>query len=272
MTLASKSARRSPVSPSGVTAEDVSGQARIFSESSDIPSTDWIWTSSTAIEITGGSDYGFPNFELHLPAKNNTFDSALKRLSDILIGLLLILLSGPTMIVIAALIICTSRGPIIFRQKRLGQYGKIFVVYKFRTMYSYLSDPLAIRQTSQKDSRVTPLGSFLRRTSLDELPQFFNVIAGDMSIVGPRPHALGTSISGIPLEAADPRYPLRHLVRPGITGWAQVNASRGAMDSIEQIVRRVDHDLYYLQHSNIWFDLRIMFRTLVMLITERSAW
>lgn len=194
-----------------------------------------------------------------------------KRAIDIVAALVLIILVAPLMLLIAAAIKCSSCGPIIFRQERIGQYGKVFVVFKFRTMYAHLGDPLATRQTSTCDERVTPLGRILRATSLDELPQFFNVLLGDMSLVGPRPHALGTSIRGMSLDIADARYPLRHLVRPGITGWAQINGSRGALVSAEHLRRRLDHDLDYVRRASPALDLWIMFRTLIHLLTGFDA-
>lgn len=193
--------------------------------------------------------------------------SFLKRAIDIVAALVLIVSAGPFMLLIAAAIKCSSSGPVIFRQERIGQYGKVFFVFKFRTMYAHMSDPMAARQTSAHDERITPLGKILRVTSLDELPQFFNVLLGDMSLVGPRPHALGTSISGMSLEVTDARYPLRHLVRPGITGWAQINGSRGALVSAEHLRRRLDHDLDYVQKFGPALDMWIMLRTLIQLLS-----
>jgi lipopolysaccharide/colanic/teichoic acid biosynthesis glycosyltransferase len=175
------------------------------------------------------------------------------------------------MLVIAIIIKLTSSGSVIFRQKRVGFEGNVFEILKFRTMYAHLADPLAERQSCKKDERVTRFGRLLRRTSLDELPQFLNVLAGDMSLVGPRPHALGTTANGIPLEIADPRYDLRHKAKPGVTGWAQVNGCRGAVATVDQVVRRVDHDLYYIENWSLALDLKIICRTALLMLTDRDV-
>lgn len=215
----------------------------------------------------------FPELPLllthHRPRRE--WEAMLKRVIDVVVAALLTLCAAPIMLAIAVIIKLTSSGSILFRQKRVGFQGNVFEILKFRTMYSHMADPLAERQSCKQDERVTRFGRLLRRTSLDELPQFFNVLAGDMSLVGPRPHALGTTAAGIPLEIADPRYNLRHRAVPGITGWAQVNGCRGAVATVDQVVRRVDYDLYYIENWSLALDLKIVCRTARLILTDRDV-
>ena len=140
--------------------------------------------------------------------------------------------------------------------------NRLIEVLKFRTMYSHMTDANAQQLTRRNDPRVTRIGAFLRRTSLDELPQFINVLHGEMSIVGPRPHALQAKAGPLLYQDAVKYYDARHRVKPGITGWAQVNGWRGETDTVEQIRKRVEHDLYYIEHWSIGLDLRIILRTI----------
>jgi Undecaprenyl-phosphate glucose phosphotransferase len=179
-----------------------------------------------------------------------------------LAAILLVLLS-PLLLVIALAIRCDTPGPVLFRQERLGMNNKSFMILKFRTMYDHLRDPLAEKQTAQNDPRVTPLGRWLRRLSLDELPQLVNVLVGEMSFVGPRPHALGTKAGYRNLEEVTTVYAARLRVKPGITGWAQINGCRGALNSEEHIRRRVEYDLYYIRHWSLMLDLKILLLTAV---------
>jgi Undecaprenyl-phosphate glucose phosphotransferase len=199
------------------------------------------------------------------------WQALVKRTEDLLLGSLLLFLLAPAMLVIAGLVKATSSGPIFFRQRRLGFNNRVIEVFKFRTMYTHCADPDAREQTSRGDRRVTPLGAWLRRTSLDELPQLLNVLRGDMSLVGPRPHALQTTAGGLPLEVAVPVYASRHRVKPGITGWAQVHGYRGALDSVDQIVHRVDHDLYYIENWSLGLDIRILWRTARVVLFDKNA-
>ncbi len=199
-------------------------------------------------------------------------EAMVKRAIDVIVAGFLTLCAAPIMLIIAAIITFTSPGGIFFRQQRVGRDGKTFVMLKFRTMYAHLADPRAERQSSRRDERVTPVGRLLRRTSLDELPQFLNVLKGDMSLVGPRPHALGTSASGIPLEIADPRYPLRHRAKPGITGLAQVSGSRGALVTVDQVSQRIDYDLEYIDRWSLGLDLKIMFRTALLMLIDKDVY
>jgi len=165
-------------------------------------------------------------------------------------------------------VVLTSPGPAIFKQRRYGLNGEEITVYKFRSM-SVREDGSNVVQAQKNDPRVTRIGAFLRRTSLDELPQFINVLQGRMSIVGPRPHAVAHNELYRKLIKG---YMLRHKVRPGITGWAQVNGMRGETEVLEKMQGRIDHDLYYLQNWSIWFDLWIIMRTVWVVLRRDNAY
>jgi Undecaprenyl-phosphate glucose phosphotransferase len=194
-----------------------------------------------------------------------------KNVEDRVIGALILTLISPVMMAIALLIRLDSPGPALFRQKRYGFNNQLIEVLKFRTMYQEESDANGERLTQRNDPRITRVGAFLRRTSLDELPQFLNVLRGDMSIVGPRPHALSAKAGTLLYQEAVKYYDARHRMKPGITGWAQVNGWRGETDTLEQIRKRVEHDLYYIEHWSIALDLRIIARTVVGGFTGRNA-
>ena len=181
----------------------------------------------------------------------------IKRGSDIVLSLLILALISPLLILVALCVKLSSPGPAIFRQRRYGLDGHEIVVYKFRSMTA-LDDGEKIEQAKKGDSRVTPLGAFLRKTSLDELPQFFNVMQGRMSIVGPRPHAIAHNEMYRKLIKG---YMLRHKVRPGITGWAQVNGYRGETETLDKMRARIDHDLEYLRNWSLRLDLYIVAKT-----------
>jgi Undecaprenyl-phosphate glucose phosphotransferase len=195
----------------------------------------------------------------------------IKRAEDIALSLALLLFISPVMLTIAAAIKCSSRGPVFFRQRRLGYNNRVIEILKFRSMYTHLSDADAAQQSLRGDKRVTAIGGWLRRTSLDELPQLLNVLKGEMSLVGPRPHALATTAGGLALEEAVPVYASRHRVKPGITGWAQVNGYRGALDSVDKIVHRVNHDLYYIENWSLCLDLKILWRTARLVFADDNA-
>jgi Undecaprenyl-phosphate glucose phosphotransferase len=195
-----------------------------------------------------------------------------KRAEDIVIAGSVTLLAAPAILTIAALIKLTSRGPVFFRQQRFGYNGQIFEAYKFRTMYTHLADRSGAEQTKRGDARITPFGAWLRRRSLDELPQLFNILRGDMSLVGPRPHPLGMTARGMPLDQAAPEYRLRQRVRPGLTGWAQVNGNRGPLHTCNDVIDRVTLDLEYIRDWSLAFDLKIIWLTLGLLINDKNAY
>lgn len=194
-----------------------------------------------------------------------------KAIEDRVLAALILTLISPLLAAIAIAIKWDSAGPVFFRQKRYGYNNRLIEVLKFRTMYTHLADANATQLTRRNDPRVTRVGAFLRRTSLDELPQFINVLRGDMSIVGPRPHALQAKAGQLLYQDAVKYYDARHRVKPGITGWAQVNGWRGETDTVEQIRKRVEHDLYYIEHWSIRLDLRIILRTILGGFTGQHA-
>jgi putative colanic acid biosynthesis UDP-glucose lipid carrier transferase len=195
-------------------------------------------------------------------------DSVVKNVSDFVLALIILILLSPIMLGIALAVVLTSPGPAIFRQRRYGLNGEEITVYKFRSM-TVREDGSSVVQAQKNDPRVTKIGAFLRRTSLDELPQFINVLQGRMSIVGPRPHAVAHNELYRKLIKG---YMLRHKVRPGITGWAQVNGMRGETEVLEKMQGRIDHDLYYLQNWSIWFDLWIIMRTVWVVLRRDNAY
>ncbi len=195
-----------------------------------------------------------------------------KGLEDRLLGGLFLLLALPWMLLIAVLIKVTSPGPVFFRQQRYGFNNQLFEFFKFRTMYDDQRDMDADAQTTAGDPRVTPLGKILRRWSLDELPQLVNVLRGNMSLVGPRPHAISTKADGQLFEDVVQEYASRHRVKPGVTGWAQVNGYRGETDTEDKIRKRVTHDLYYIENWSLAFDFRILALTLLVVLKGDNAY
>jgi exopolysaccharide biosynthesis polyprenyl glycosylphosphotransferase len=193
--------------------------------------------------------------------------ASVKRLFDLVLALLALGMLLPLMALIAAAIKLDSPGPVFFRQRRAGRHGRIFSIFKFRSMH-VLEDGADVVQAKTADVRVTRIGRFLRRSSLDELPQLLNVVAGEMALVGPRPHALahdeyyGNRIAN---------YRRRQLVRPGITGWAQVNGARGATPRLSDMQVRIDFDLAYVERESFWLDLLILLRTPFEVLRRRNA-
>jgi polysaccharide biosynthesis protein PslA len=185
----------------------------------------------------------------------------IKRACDLLGASALLLVLLPLLAVLALLIKLDSPGPVFFRQQRRGFDNEIFEVLKFRTMRVHMCDPSAARLTSRNDPRVTRVGAFLRRSSLDELPQLLNVIQGTMSLVGPRPHPLQAKAGERLYEEVVTDFSRRYRVKPGITGWAQVNGLRGNTDSEDKLIRRFEYDMEYIRHWSIWLDLKILMRT-----------
>jgi Undecaprenyl-phosphate glucose phosphotransferase len=184
-----------------------------------------------------------------------------KIVEDKVLATIILALVSPIMAAVAVLIKFDSPGPILFRQKRYGLNNELIEVLKFRTLYDDARDPNAERLCSSDDPRVTRIGSFLRRTMIDELPQFINVLRGEMSIVGPRPHAVAAKAGGLLYREVVKYYDARHRMKPGITGWAQINGWRGETRTVEEIDQRVAHDLYYIQNWSIRLDLTIILRT-----------
>ena len=217
------------------------------------------------------SAYGVPLMQLG--AKPLTDRQVfVKRVEDLVLGLLTALVVSPVLLAVAIAIRLESPGPILFRQPRHGFNDAIFNIYKFRTMYVDRADPSGRARTTRNDSRVTRIGRFLRRWSIDELPQLFNVITGDMSLIGPRPHPVGMLAAEADYRAVVANYAARHRMKPGITGWAQVAGYRGEAETIEKAKRRVDLDLEYIAHWSLLFDVRILLLTAATVISGKGAY
>jgi polysaccharide biosynthesis protein PslA len=195
-----------------------------------------------------------------------------KRVSDIILALMFLALAGLPMLLIAAAIVLTSKGPALFRQERIGLNGNRFAMLKFRTMIDVPVIPGSCPQATRDDPRVTRIGAWLRHTSIDELPQLLNVLMGSMSLVGPRPHAPGTCVGGRPFEAVSHRYAARHRVKPGMTGLAQIRGWRGETDTVIKLLRRIDSDLKYIATWSLGADLRIIGRTIATVLRMPNAY
>lgn len=200
------------------------------------------------------------------------WDHLLKEIEDRVLSSLLIVGLAPVFAAIALAIKLNSKGPVFFRQKRYGFNNQLITVWKFRTMYTEMTDANADKLATRDDPRITRVGRFLRTTSLDELPQLFNVFLGDMSLVGPRPHAISAKAAGQLYEDVVAEYALRHRVKPGMTGWAQVNGWRGETDTIEKIRGRVNCDLFYIDNWSILLDLRILVMTAWAIFQRENAY
>lgn len=198
----------------------------------------------------------------------NGIDGWVKRAEDLVFGTLILLFISPLMLTIALGVKLTSPGPVLFKQRRYGLKGEVVEVWKFRSM-TVCDNGDVVVQAKKNDVRVTPLGAFLRRSSLDELPQFINVLQGRMSIVGPRPHAVAHNEEYRRLIHG---YMLRHKVKPGITGWAQISGWRGETDSLDKMQGRVDCDLEYVRNWTLWFDIKIIFMTVFKGFVGRNAY
>jgi exopolysaccharide biosynthesis polyprenyl glycosylphosphotransferase len=191
-----------------------------------------------------------------------------KRSLDLVLGGIGLFLLLPLMLAVALAIRLDSPGPVLFRQNRNGFNGRPFPIFKFRTMRVMEDGPVVV-QAKRNDSRVTPVGRWLRRTSIDELPQLFNVIRGEMSLIGPRPHALAHDDEYMTVIAT---YAYRHHMRPGITGWAQVNGYRGETPTVGHMERRVELDMWYIENWSFWLDVRILVRTCLEVARSRNAY
>lgn len=198
--------------------------------------------------------------------------AAAKRAEDLLLVSLLLVLLGPLMALVAVAVRLDSPGPVLFRQQRYGYNNRPFAVFKFRTMHVDRGDASGTRRTVRNDPRVTRLGRFLRRSSLDELPQLFNVLRGEMALVGPRAHPVTMLAGDVPYHEAVADYAARHRVRPGITGLAQINGLRGAVDTVEKGRRRVAYDLLYIDNLSLWLDLKILALTPLCLLKDDNAY
>ena len=197
-------------------------------------------------------------------------DRIIKRLFDFAIGLVAVIVLSPILIAAAIVVKLSGPGPVFFRQQRLGKDAHPFLIYKFRTMHMAQTDATAEKLTEKNDPRVTRIGAFLRRTSIDELPQLFNVLNGDMSIVGPRPHAPAAKAADSLYWEVDERYWARHCIKPGMTGLAQVRGHRGPTDRHEDLVNRLQSDLEYVTNWSIWRDMRIIVATLGVLAHDNA--
>ena len=223
-------------------------------------------------QLAGVSSYGN---DIALRAVDRPIDAWglwFKRVQDVTIASLLLVAFAPLMLLVALAIKLESDGPVLFRQRRVGFNGSTFELLKFRSMYVEQADLHGARQTIRNDPRVSRVGRIIRRLSLDELPQLFNVLAGPMSVVGPRPHAEMTSYQGRSLESLADFYTARHRVKPGITGWAQINGCRGELNSAEKVRQRVDLDIWYIENWSTRLDLGIIVRTGLMMLFDRAAY
>jgi Undecaprenyl-phosphate glucose phosphotransferase len=195
-----------------------------------------------------------------------------KMLFDRIGSLLAIIALSPVLLTLALLVRMSGPGPIIFRQVRVGFNNKPFICFKFRSMHHNQCETEEISQATRQDPRVTWIGRWLRKLSLDELPQLFNVLRGDMSLVGPRPHAPATKAGDRYFQDVVADYAVRHRVKPGITGWAQVNGWRGETRTVEQLQSRIDHDFYYIENWSMFFDLKILFLTVMRELKSKTAY
>lgn len=209
--------------------------------------------------------YGLPVINIRNVPLSNTMNLFIKRLMDIVGSLAALVVFAIPMLITAVIIKCTSKGPVIYSQIRVGKHGKEFKMYKFRSMYVETPKEEKSHWTVRGDSRVTPFGKVIRRTSIDELPQLINVLFGTMSLVGPRPERPQFVEK---FKEAIPRYMVKHQVRPGMTGWAQINGYRGDTS----IKKRIDHDLYYIENWTLWLDIRILFLTIFKGFINKNAY
>ncbi len=214
-----------------------------------------------------GNFLGMPAVEMNRPPALGV-RGTIKAIFDRTFAALVLIALSPLFLIIGILIKRDSPGPVFFKQERLGMDGRVIHVYKFRSMKVH-AEHGTVTQATKGDSRITPIGAFLRRTSLDELPQFINVLKGEMSVVGPRPHAMAHN--NMYKEQLD-FYMMRHRVKPGITGWAQINGYRGETDTLDKMAKRVEHDIFYIRNWSFWMDVRIIFWTAFKGWTGRNAY
>ena len=208
---------------------------------------------------------GLPVINIRYVPLSNTFNAMVKRTMDVVGSIMAIIVSSPVMLLMCILIKLTSPGPLIYKQERVGLHNKTFRMYKFRSMGVQDPKKEAKEWTTKNDVRVTPVGRVIRKTSLDELPQFWNVLKGDMSLIGPRPER---PLFVEKFKEEIPRYMIKHQVRPGITGWAQVNGFRGDTS----IRSRIEHDLYYIENWSLGLDIKILFLTFFKGFVNKNAY
>ncbi|HEV7719099.1 MAG TPA: sugar transferase [Arsenicitalea sp.] len=213
--------------------------------------------------LQSGLRYGWQDGLPFIPETSPSREAMLsaKRVMDIALACALLLFFLPALILVAIAIKATSKGPVFFMQERVGLRNGTFRVYKFRTMYTDRQDETGVMQTVADDHRITPIGRLLRRISVDEVPQIINILKGEMSFVGPRPHVPGMLAAGVLYEELVPYYDLRHVVKPGLTGWAQANGFRGPTSDPAMARARVDHDITYIQNFSLWLDITIIVKT-----------
>jgi putative colanic acid biosynthesis UDP-glucose lipid carrier transferase len=211
---------------------------------------------------------GLPIISVYDTPLSNLTKKAIKRSEDFFLSLLILILISPVLLIIAIAVKMTSPGPILFVQKRYGLNGKEINVWKFRSM-KVMENGESITQATKGDDRLTGIGAFLRKSSLDELPQFFNSLTGRMSIVGPRPHAKAHNEQ---YRKIIQKYMLRHKVKPGITGWAQINGWRGETDTIDKMEKRIQFDLYYIDNWSLWLDIKIILLTIIKGFINKNAY
>ena len=201
------------------------------------------------------------------------WDVVMKWLFDKVVGSVALVLAAPLMLVVAVAIKLDSRGPVFFKQRRHGFNNEAIEVYKFRSLRSDMADHSVQKSVTKDDPRVTRVGRFIRKTSIDELPQLFNVVfKGNLSLVGPRPHAVNQKVENRQFDEAVDGYFARHRVKPGITGWAQINGWRGELTDADKIKGRVEHDLYYIENWSLLFDAYILARTPISLLKSENAY
>ena len=200
------------------------------------------------------------------------WDAVAKRVFDLVIGIAALIALSPVMVVTAIAIKMESKGPVFFRQKRFGFNNEVIDVWKFRSMYTDQCDFAAKAMVTKGDPRVTRVGRFIRKASIDELPQLFNVLKGELALVGPRPHAVNAQTENRMWDQVVDGYFARHKVKPGVTGWAQINGWRGEIDTPEKIRKRVEHDIYYIENWSVLFDLKILALTPIRLLNTENAY
>lgn len=210
-----------------------------------------------------GLAYDFGQSEPSLPTASikRSMQLGIKRIFDVSVASLSLFALSPFFLFAAIAIKLTDGGPVLFKQMRTGLDGEQFKMFKFRSMYIDKCDPTGVEQTKPDDDRITPIGKLIRRTNFDELPQLINIVLGDMSLIGPRPHVEGMLAAERPYDEFVPYYKLRHNMRPGLTGWAQANGLRGPTDDPVRAKARVDHDIAYIQRFSLWLDIKTLFLT-----------